>query len=97
MKNYSFNEQQGENSVRGGARSQGPDVSCRITSSDEGEGFVVRSVFPSVLARQGNIGDETVCRLSPQASRTAANTRYDNLEQSRRGTERLATQANYRT
>ena len=40
MNNNSFNEQQGENNARGGARSQGPDVSCRITRSDEGEGVV---------------------------------------------------------
>ena len=51
--------------VRGGARSQGPDVACRFTRSDEGEGVVVRpgmvrSVFLSVLIRQGNTGEETV-------------------------------------
>ena len=38
---------------------------------------MVRSVFPSVIARQRNTGDETACRLNPQAGRTAANTRYD--------------------
>ena len=48
--NNSFNDQQSENSLRGGVRSQGPNVSCRITRSDEGEGVmawrgVVRSVF----------------------------------------------------
>ena len=39
---------------------------------------MVRSVFPSVIARQRNTGDETACRLNPQAGRTAANRRYDN-------------------
>ena len=57
-------------------------MSCRITRSNKGEGVVawrgvVRSVFPSVLARQGNAGDETACRLNPQAGRMPANTRCD--------------------
>lgn len=47
-----------------GARSQGPVGACRFTRSDEGEDVevrrgVVRSVFSSILTRQGNTGEET--------------------------------------
>ena len=48
----------------GGVTSRGPVVASRITRSDEGEGVVVqrgmvRSVFSSILTRQGNTGEET--------------------------------------